>query len=123
MITTEQVRRVPNPEGIGGFAHHPENRNNGGRYPRGESLTSWINIFLAMTVKEFVRWEANTPDNQKTMAASLAYQRVLRAKEELREYQVVADRVEGKAQQTIIAEKGFFNETELKIITHDEERS
>jgi hypothetical protein len=29
--TTEQVKKVPNPNGIGGFGDNPQNRNNGGR--------------------------------------------------------------------------------------------
>ena len=29
--TTEQVKRIPNPTGKGGFSDHPELRNNGGR--------------------------------------------------------------------------------------------
>lgn len=29
--TTEQVRNVPNPNGVGGFSEHPENINAGGR--------------------------------------------------------------------------------------------
>lgn len=50
--TTEQVKKVPNPNGIGGFGDNPQNRNNGGR--------------IANPLKEFQRQEfANMDDEQK----------------------------------------------------------
>jgi hypothetical protein len=51
--TTEQVKKVPNPNGIGGFGDNPQNRNNGGRVPN--------------PLKEFQREEfANmTPDEKR----------------------------------------------------------
>jgi len=43
MKTTEQVKKVPNPTGKGGFGDNPQNRNNGGR--------------VKNTLKEFQRQE------------------------------------------------------------------
>ena len=51
--TTQQVKKIPNPTGKGGFQDHPELRNNGGR--------------VANPLKEFQREEfANmTPDEKR----------------------------------------------------------
>ncbi len=38
-LTTEQVKiKNNNPSGLGGFGDNPQNRNNGGRYPRSNPL-------------------------------------------------------------------------------------
>ena len=50
--TTQQVKKIPNPTGKGGFQDHPELRNNGGR--------------IRNPLKEFQRQEfANMTDEQK----------------------------------------------------------
>lgn len=50
--TTEQVKKVPNPSGKGGFGDNPQNRNDGGRIPN--------------PLKEFQRREfADMTDEQK----------------------------------------------------------
>ena len=50
-VTTEQVRKVPNPTGKGGFGDHPENRNDGGR--------------IKNPLKEFSRLEFESWDTEK----------------------------------------------------------
>lgn len=53
--TTEQVKKVPNPEGKGGFQDHPELINPGGR-PK-NSMKSFIAAKLAeMTNEEKEKW-------------------------------------------------------------------
>ncbi|PIP56720.1 hypothetical protein COX05_01570 [candidate division WWE3 bacterium CG22_combo_CG10-13_8_21_14_all_39_12] len=121
MLTTEQVNNVPNPSGRGGFSDHPENRNNGGRYPRGESLTYWMNKFKSMTVKEFSNWQESTPDTERTIVADLAYSRVQKATESLQDFKEVADRTEGKAVITIQSDDSVLFDNEVKIITFSNE--
>lgn len=94
-LTTEQVKNVPNKTGVGGFKDHPENRNNGGRYPRSGSFTYWFNYFKGLTVKEFDEWEVSNPESNRTVVSDLAYMRMKRAKGDLREFQEVANRSEG----------------------------
>ena len=115
--TTEQVDNpiVPNPTGTGGFGDNPENINAGGRPKNQESFTYWMNYFKSMTTSEFKQWEKNTPEKDRTVAASLAFVRVHNARTELNEFKEVADRTEGKAPQTMIHTGGFFTKTKLKI--------
>lgn len=93
--TTEQVNNVPNPTGKGGFEDHPENRNNGGRYPRSESFTYWMEYFKAMSVSQFLEWEKLIPDTERTVAQDLAYRRVFNSRKNLKEFKEVANRTEG----------------------------
>lgn len=88
-----------NPDGRGGFADHPEHRNPGGRPKNSESFTFWMTTFKDMTVKEFLAWEKENPESQRTVAASIAYARVMGARTDLAEFKEVADRTEGKAVQ------------------------
>jgi hypothetical protein len=102
VVTTEQVKDMNrNPIGRGGFSDNPQNRNDGGRYPRGESFTYWYGYFKSMTVDEFRKWKNVVSDDVKTVVADLAYTRLENARNSLREFQEVADRSEGKPNQTI----------------------
>lgn len=101
-ITSEQVDKViPNPEGKGGFADHPENINAGGRPKNPESFTYWYRVFKDMTVQELKEWREKHPESERTVASDLALTRVIGAKADLKEFQEVADRSEGRAPQTV----------------------
>lgn len=101
-ITTEQVdKNVPNPTGKGGFGDNPQNINAGGRPKNQESFTYWYNYFKNMTVTEFMSWEQDNPEAERTVAASLAYARMVSARKDLKAFQEIADRTEGKARQSV----------------------
>lgn len=84
-----------NPTGKGGFADHPENINFGGRPKNPQSFTWWMNNFKEMSVTDFLAWAKNTPNSERTVAADLAYQRVLNSRNQLDEFKEVANRTEG----------------------------
>lgn len=109
--------QVLNPEGKGGFKDHPELINEGGRPKNQESFTYWMNHFKNMPMGQFLLWEKQTPMSDRSVAATLAYARVFKARETLEEFKEVADRTEGKAPQTIKHEGGFFSEHRLEIVT------
>ena len=98
--TTKQVRKAPNPSGKGGFAEHPENRSDG-RWSSENSFTYWLNLFKAMSVEEFTKWEKKTPQSKRSVASSLAYARIANARTDLREFNTVADRTEGRPIQAV----------------------
>jgi len=60
-----------------------------------------MNYFKNLPVTEFLSWPKNNPEDKRSMASELAYTRVFMARKELKEFEVVADRTEGKAPQTI----------------------
>lgn len=102
--TTEPVKqpkRVPNPTGKGGFGDHPEHANPGGRPKNAESFTYWYRVFKNMTITEMEEWNKNTPKEARTVAADLAYRRIFNSQKDLKEFQEVADRSEGKARQSM----------------------
>lgn len=123
-ITTKQVRKVrdwiPNPKGKGGFADHPELRSDG-RWSKENSFTYWMNYFKNMSVKEFKTWEKDNPEDERTVASSLAYSRIAKSRENLWEFKEVADRTEGKATQPLdVTSNGEsisnFNDEQIKRI-------
>lgn len=122
--TTAQVSQVTppelrNPEGKGGFGDHPENRNPSG-WKRTETFRYWFDKFKEMTIDELEAWDKETPKNIRTVAADLAFKRVYNAQTDLKEFQEVADRSEGKAPQTINHEGGFFSSDVMKLVIVDE---
>lgn len=99
--TTEQVNFNRNPTGKGGFQDHPELINAGGRPKNQESFTYWINFFKNLTVEDFKNWQKEIPDNKRTVAANLAYARVVSALSSLKDFREIADRTEGRPTQQI----------------------
>ena len=93
--SSEQVKKVPNPTGKGGFQDHPELINAGGRPKNLESFSYWMNFFKSISVEEFKNYENTHLENKRTMAEMLAYARVFKARSDLREFQEVANRTEG----------------------------
>jgi hypothetical protein len=101
--TTKQVNDMNrNPDGNGGFGEHPENRSDG-RWNKDNSFSYWLNYFKNLTVAEFKDWENKTPEDQRSVAAALAYSRVYAARsaDGLKDFNAVADRTEGKPVQLI----------------------
>jgi len=120
-LTTEQVKTIPNKTGVGGFKDHPENRNNGGRYPKAESITYWYNNFLGMSVKEFNEWEKNNPESERTMVSDLSYTRIKKAKDNFKEYQDVVNRVEGMPIHTAVIKEDKIEGLEVRIVENTED--
>lgn len=118
-ITTTELagKKVPNPTGKGGFGDRPEDINAGGRPKNQESFTWWMNFFKNMNVKDFLSWGTATPEDERVVAADLAYNRVFNARKDLAEFKEVADRTEGRAPQTIFHEGGLFSAQKLEIET------
>jgi len=98
--TTEPVKRVPNPTGKGGFGEHPQNANPGGRPKNQESFSYWLNYFKNISITEFLNWPVNNPEETRTVAAELAYNRMFNARKDLAEFKEVANRTEGMPMQT-----------------------
>lgn len=105
-----------NPEGMGGFIEHPEHINYGGRPKNQNSFTYWLNFFKRLTVAEFDTWKERNAQYDISIAADIAYTRVSKAKDSLKEFREVADRTEGKAFQTVSHENGFFSTDRLEIV-------
>lgn len=88
----------PNPTGKGGFADHPENRSDG-HWDKNNSFSYWMNFFKQLGTKQFLSWEKDNPEH--TMAASLAYAHVFKARFDLKEFEVVANRTEGMPKSSL----------------------
>lgn len=114
--TTNQVTppQLRNPTGKGGFGDNPENRSDG-RWSKENSFSYWYNYFKAMTVKEFKHYERTHGDDNMTVAESLALVRVTKSRSDLREFQEVADRSEGKAQQKIEIKNDYSDLTDEQL--------
>lgn len=91
-------RKSPNPTGAGGLREHPENRNDG-RWTKEGSFSYWMNYFKRLDKKEFQGWIKKNPNHN--VAAALAYIRVNKSWEELKEFQEVANRTEGMPKQSM----------------------
>lgn len=101
MSTTKQVKGN-NPNGTGGFGDNPQNRNNGA-WKKTETFRYWFDMFKEMTIGEFEQWQKDNPRDRRSVASDLALRRVLKAREDLREFQEVANRSEGMPKQTVEA--------------------
>ena len=96
--TTEQVRKAPNPTGKGGFGDHPEHRSNG-TWDKNNSLGYWLGFFKSISIPEFISYEK---ENDMTVACELAYHRISEARKgELKEFQEIANRTEGKPKESV----------------------
>lgn len=100
-LTTKQVNMNRNPNGKGGFGDNPENINLGGRPKNAESFAYWYMTFKNMTVSEMEAWQKSNPKDKRTVAADLSWRRVFNAQTDLKEFQEVADRSEGKPTQRV----------------------
>lgn len=105
---------VLNPTGIGGLQERPEDINFGGRPKNAESFAYWYRVFKDMSVKELKEWPSKNPEETRTVASDLAFTRVINSKKDLKEFQEVADRSEGRAVQRSLADFTSDGET-IKI--------
>lgn len=97
----ETKKKVPNPTGKGGFQERPEDINRSGTWDPKNTFSYQMNRFKNMTIKELKEWQENTPEDVRTVAEDLAFKRVFAAQGDLKEFQEVADRTEGKPKQPI----------------------
>jgi len=127
-LATEQVKKIPNPKGKGGFGDHPELINAGGRPKNQESFSYWMNYFKNLTIDEFRDYQ--DPDHPRelrekykktmTMAALGAFSRVAKMVNDLAEFYAVANRTEGMPKQSI--QYGLdetISEIEVKIVKNE----
>lgn len=98
-MTRKQVNMNRNPTGKGGFQDHPELRSDG-RWDPKNTFSYQFNKFKNMSVQDFKEWSTKNPEETRSVAEELAYNRVLQAKKNLRDFQEIADRTEGKSVQT-----------------------
>lgn len=89
-----------NPTGNGGFGDNPQNRSDG-RWGKDNSFSYWMNYFKSLTVDELKAWDEKVPDSEKSVAAALAYARVIKAQLDTKEFIIVAERTEGRPQQSV----------------------
>lgn len=112
-LTTKQVNIKPivdmnrNPTGKGGFRERPENINPGGRPKNQESFTYWMNYFKNLYVSDFLLWAKNNPEDKRTVAADIAYTRILNSRKELADFREVANRTEGMPRQAFEVKSSF----------------
>jgi hypothetical protein len=98
-LTSKQVN-PPNPTGKGGFKDNPQNRSDGA-WKKTETFRYWYEIFKEMSVSEFKQWQKDNLEDTRSIASNLAFRRIFNALDDLKEFQEVADRSEGKAPQTV----------------------
>jgi hypothetical protein len=91
---------INNPTGKGGFVDNPQNKADG-RWKKEDSFSYCLNYFKSLSVEQFLKWGKNTPKKKRTVAMDLAYNRVFNAREDLKEFQEVANRTEGKPVQPL----------------------
>jgi hypothetical protein len=119
MSTTQQEgSKGNNPTGKGGFGDHPEHRNPGG-WRKEVSFSYQYKRFMSMSVADLKKY-ADTPESNRTVVEDLAYSRVIAAKKSLPDIKEIADRTEGKPQQSVdVTSNGetLFGDTSLEI-TH-----
>jgi len=97
---TKQVKKARNPTGKGGFGDHPENQSPGG-WSSKNTFSYQMNRFKNMTVEEFRTWPENNPEDIRTMAEELAFQRVFSSRIDLNNFKEVANRTEGMPKMEI----------------------
>jgi len=113
---TFKVGNKANPTGKGGLQERPQDINFGGRPKNAESFAYWYRVFKDMTVKELKNWQNNNPEETRTVASDLAFTRIINAKKDLKEYQEIADRSEGKAVQTMKHEGDLITGIKVEIV-------
>lgn len=95
-LTTKQVKTVPNPTGKGGFADHPENRNDRGLI---KTPTYWINHYGEMTAQEVVD-RLKEEKGEKTMFEEIALATLVGARTNSNERKDLINRVDGMPKQS-----------------------
>jgi hypothetical protein len=86
---------VNNPTGKGGFQEHPELINEGGRPKNEQRFGYWLQFFKNLTVAEFLEYARTRTQEEMYVAEAIAYERVAKSREDLKEYIDLANRTEG----------------------------
>ena len=102
---TEQAivkkRKVTNPKGKGGFKDHPELINAGGRPKNSQRYDYWLQFFKDMDVAKFRAYAKSKPESKMFVAEIQAYSRIAESLKDVKTWQIVADRTEGRASQSV----------------------
>lgn len=106
---------INNPLGKGGFQERPDDIAKGGHWGADTSISYQYNVLIRLSVNDFMKWIEEHPKDQRTLAQEMAYNAVVKARDDLSYLKEVTDRTEGKAPQTVTMQGGFFNETKLVI--------
>lgn len=109
----------PNPSPETRFGGPRGNPQSTGQWSKENSFSYWMNKFKSMTVAEFREYEKIKKDKERSVAESLAYARVHAARSDLKEFNCVADRTEGKPKQ-VIEQQGEFQIRPYKGMTIEE---
>ena len=104
-----------NPNGNGGFKDHPENKSNG-MWRKEDSQSYCLNMFLKMSEEEFLKWASENPPAERTIAQTLAYNRVVKAKTDLKNYKEITNRTEGMPRQTIDLDSKVISKVTVEIL-------
>ena len=119
--TSDLVKKVPNPEGKGGFQERPQDINRSGTWNPTMVFSFQYRRFLGMAKDEFDNWIENNPE--RTVVEDAAWSAVKEAKTSLGNRVEITDRTEGKSPQTVVVDGGFFSKEKLKVEVVDEQRN
>jgi hypothetical protein len=104
-----------NPEGKGGLQERPQDRATG-RWRKEDSQSYCLNMFLKMSEEEFLKWASENPPAERTIAQTLAYNRVVKAKTDLKNWSAVTNRTEGMPRQTIDLDSKVVSKVTVEIV-------
>ena len=117
-----------NPNGVGGFAEHPENAAKG-RWKISDTPGYWLKKFSAMSILEFQEFSSK-PRSELTVAQYEAMQahvtgmqNMERSKHGLDAFKEIMDRVEGKPRQTIDQTVQNYTPPTINILVSDDNPS
>ena len=111
--TSDLVKKVPNPEGKGGFQERPQDINRSGTWNPTMVFSFQYRRFLGMAKDEFDNWIENNPE--RTVVEDAAWSAVKEAKTSLGNRVEITDRTEGKSPQTVVVDGGFFSKDKLQV--------
>jgi hypothetical protein len=115
---------VNNPNGKGGFQERPFDIAKG-RWSGETSISYQYNVLIRLSVDEFMEWIGKHPTRERTLAQEIAYNAVVKARDDLAYLKEVTDRTEGRVKQTIKHEgevdTGMSNVADLLQRILDEE--
>lgn len=97
MTTQQDSDMNRNPDGIGGFGDHPENRNPGG-WNKNYTFSYQYNRFMHMTNDELQEYRMQ-PAGSHRVVEELAYKRIMAANNSLPDVKEITDRTEGKPKE------------------------
>jgi len=111
-----KVGNNANPTGKGGLQERPEDINIGGRPKNAESFAYWYRFFKNINEEEYKQWLIDNPEEKRTFACRLSMERFKKAGDDLKEFQEIADRSEGRAVQTMKHEGDLITGIKVEIV-------